>query len=71
MGEGSSTGRSARRLNPDAAEPLLERIAKPEARILGKRSWFGVAIDLDSLLSGVHYYFAILAMLEVLFDGSF
>ena len=68
MGEESPVRGSARRLDANAAKPLLKSVSEPEARILGKGSGFGVAIDLDGLLGRVHYHFAVFTMLEVLFD---
>ena len=68
MGGGSSIRGSARRLDANAAKPLLKSVSEPEARILGKGRGFGVAIDLDRLLGRVHHHFAVFTMLEVLFD---
>ena len=75
MGRGNSRERGTQRLagclsGADAAEAALERIAKALARVFRKRRRLGVAEDLNCLLGGVDHHAAILAMLEMLFDGG-
>jgi hypothetical protein len=49
-------------------KPFYEGIVQSLARIDRKRRWFGVAVDLNRFLAGIHDDSAVLALAEVLLD---
>jgi hypothetical protein len=66
----NARGRRASELSASAAKTRLESFVQPQASVCGKRNRLGIAKNFDGLLGGIDDEAAILALVEMHFNGG-